>query len=72
MGANVNIKTADGRLMLHLATFAGDYDFIKLFADNGAKFTINDRNGNSPIEAVMNTGKIDRFKTVLLHQTTYR
>ena len=70
-GASTNIKLRSGRSLLHLAADGGYYDMLQLLLANGAKVGTKDRNGNSPTEAIMSLEKIDKFKTILLHKTTF-
>ena len=70
-GASTNVKTRTGKSLLHLAADGGYYDILQLLLANGAKVGTKDRNGNSPTEAIMKVEKIDKFKTILLHQTTF-
>ena len=71
-GASTNIKLRSGRSLLHMAADGGYYYMIQLLLANGAKIGTKDRNGNSPTEAIMKLEKIDKFKTLLLHQTLFK
>ena len=65
-GADVNHKFADGKTILHIATFrAWNYPVIRALVDNGARLNVFDARENTPLHLAAKIGK-DNFDVVKL------
>lgn len=54
-GANVDLRKADGRSPLHVATIHGNLEFAEVLIKNGAAVDAVDQDGVSPLQlAVLN------------------